>query len=360
MSTVNTTVPGAIVLLGSGETAPSTQKVYDRVFARLDTPPRVAILETPAGFEPNSEQVAQDIGQYLHKHLQNYQPQVTTIPARRSVGELSTNNPALLEPLYAANVILTGPGSPTYAVRHLRNSLCWQLMRICHRLGYILFLSSAATVAVGCVTLPVYEIYKVGLDLYWQPGLDFFASFGLNLTAVPHWNNRSGGADLDTRRCYMGVERFQQLLRLLPDREDTTILGIDENTAVILVPATGQGEVIGQGAATILQGNQTQRFASGASFDLCTLGNWQIPQGHTGLDAALWHHALSRITAWESQQRAEQKPPADVQTWLQQRGIARAERDWVLSDALRDRIRESGWDVRDTPQGQEVVRLSDA
>lgn len=358
MSTMNETVPGPIVLLGSGETAPSIQKVYNRVFAHLDAAPRVAILETPAGFEPNSEHVAQEIGRYLQKHLQNYRPWVTTIPARRATGELSTNNPGLLAPLYESNIILTGPGSPTYAVRHLRDSLCWQLMRICQRLGKTLFLSSAATVAAGRVTLPVYEIYKVGLDLHWQPGLDLFASFGLQMTAVPHWNNQSGGASLDTRRCYMGVERFQRLLELLPDRETTTILGIDENTAVILSPATEQGEVIGQGAVTILRDETTIRFGAGEVFDLHRLGDWKMPQGHADLDPDLWGQTLARMAEWENRQQADAQPSAEVQAWLQQREAARAIRDWPLSDALRDRIREDGWDIRDTAQGQEISRLS--
>ncbi len=360
MSAMNQTAPGPIVLLGSGETAPSIQKVYHRVFADLDAGPRVAILETPAGFEPNSEHVAQEIGRYLHKHLQNYHPHVSTIPARRATGDLSTNNPALLAPLYTANVILTGPGSPTYAVRHLRHSLCWQLMRICQRLGRTLFLSSAATVAVGRVTLPVYEIYKVGLDLHWQPGLDLFASFGLQMTAVPHWNNQSGGAALDTRRCYMGVERFQRLLDLMPDREHTTVLGIDENTAVILSPATGQGEVIGQGGITIMRTDHTLQLASGASFDLRCLGDWQIPHGPGDLDADLWHQTVTRMAEWESRQQAVAQPSAEIQAWLQQRAEARAVKDWELADALRNRIREGGWDVRDTTQGQEIVRLSAA
>ncbi len=351
------TLPGPIILLGSGETAPSIQKVYNRVFTDLAVRPRIAILETPAGFEPNSEHVAKEIKRYLHKHLQNYHPQVITVPARRATGELSTNNPELLAPLYESNVILTGPGSPTYAIRHLRNSLCWQLMRICHRLGCTLFLSSAATVAVGRVALPVYEIYKVGLDLHWYPGLDLFDSFGLKLTAIPHWNNQSGGASLDTRRCYMGLERFQRLLDLLPDRERTTILGIDENTAVMLLPDQGVGEVIGQGLITIIRRDQTLQLASGESFDLRKLGNWKIPQGNEGLDVDLWHQTLNRMAEWERQEHEDPQPPEEVQAWLQQREAARAVRDWELSDTLRNRIRGCGWDVRDTAQGQEIFPL---
>ena len=77
-----TTPPGPIVLLGSGETAPGAQRIYHRLFTQLDTPIRVAVLETPAGFEPNSTAVAEQVATYLTKRLQNFRPQIDIIPAR--------------------------------------------------------------------------------------------------------------------------------------------------------------------------------------------------------------------------------------------------------------------------------------
>jgi cysteinyl-tRNA synthetase len=48
--------------------------------------------------------------------------------------------------------------------------------------------------------------------------------------------------------------------------------------------------------------------------------------------------------------------PAAVAELVEQRQAARAARDFPLSDALRDRVRELGWDVRDTPEGPQVTR----
>ena len=67
--------------------------------------------------------------------------------------------------------VLLGPGSPTYAVRQLRESLLFELIKARHRMGTALVLSSAATLAFGRFTIPVYEIYKVGQDPYWENGL---------------------------------------------------------------------------------------------------------------------------------------------------------------------------------------------
>ena len=57
--------------------------------------------------------------------------------------------------------------------------------------------ASAMALAVSTHTLPVYEIFKVGSELHWMPGLDLFKGIGLDLTIVPHWNNNEGGAKLD-------------------------------------------------------------------------------------------------------------------------------------------------------------------
>ena len=45
------------------------------------------------------------------------------------------------------------------------------------------------------------------------------------------------------------------------------------------------------------------------------------------------------------------RPPEAVTSLLAERAAARAERDWAAADALRDRIRELGWDPVDGPSG---------
>ena len=54
------TNPGTVVLFGSGEASPAGVPVYEAILRRMgrSISPRIAILETPAGFEPNSPQVA--------------------------------------------------------------------------------------------------------------------------------------------------------------------------------------------------------------------------------------------------------------------------------------------------------------
>ena len=71
------------MLFGSGETSASGQKAFDWLFRHVERPLRVAVLETPAGFELNSDRVAGRIGDFLCDRLQNYRPEVTLVPARQ-------------------------------------------------------------------------------------------------------------------------------------------------------------------------------------------------------------------------------------------------------------------------------------
>ncbi len=343
--------PGKIVLMGSGETAPNMQKVYHWLFQQIEQPPRVAILETPAGFEVNSQHVASQIGAYLQHRLQNFDPQVTIVPVRKRGTQFSPDDPALLGPLYSANVILMGPGSPSYAVRQLRASTTWHTLRACHQRGAALVFASACTLAVSAQTLPVYEIYKVGEDLHWKTGLNFLADFGLSVIFVSHWNNNDGGNVVDTSRCYMGQARFAELLKLLPGgADDYTIVGIDEKTALILDLERTECSVLGTGSVTIIRGGQTQVFSNRAVFDLEELGTIRLPV-NTDIPANVWQSVDHAQRTLSTSSVAGRQPPESVLRLVDLRQAARAAKDWSASDALRAQIALLGWRVLDSAEG---------
>ena len=194
---------GKIAFLGSGETSLAGGRIFESLARNISDPSvgqhplRVAVLETTAGFELNSFQVASRVAEFLKTRLQNYKPVIDIIPARKLGTEFSPDNPEILKPLLSANMIFMGPGSPTYAARQLRGTLAWDIIRARHRLGATLIFSSAATISVGAWALPVYEVYKAGEDIHTKSGLDLFADYGMSLSFVPHWNNAEGGIDLD-------------------------------------------------------------------------------------------------------------------------------------------------------------------
>lgn len=344
--------PGLFALLGSGETAPAGGQLYDSLAGALPLPLRLALLETPAGFQPNAARVAGKVADYMRTRLQSRRPVITTVPARRRGTPASPDEPAVSTALCEADLIFLGPGSPTYTVRQLRDSLAFQRMVARHRRGAALVAASAAAIAMGAHALPVYEIYKVGEELHWQQGLDLLGPYGLELVFVPHWNNAEGGAELDTSRCFMGQERFAGLLGLLP--ATATVVGVDEHTALIVDLAAERCRVLGRGGVTVLRAGAESHFGPGEPFELCALGQTRPLDPAAGLPPQVWDETAAPAPA---EPAAPPPPPEPVLALLAQRQAARARRDWTAADTLRGELAALGWEVRDTPDGPLVQPL---
>lgn len=108
---------GPIILFGSGETLPSSGPVYDFIARKMTCPLEIFFLETPVGFQNNSEEVAKNVADYIQQRLSSYHPFSRLIPARAKGTNLSPDNPLILKPILTSNWIFIGPGSPTYTVR---------------------------------------------------------------------------------------------------------------------------------------------------------------------------------------------------------------------------------------------------
>lgn len=335
---------GPVTLFGSGETLPASGKAYEYTARALGGNPRIAILETPAGFQPNSNIVAQKVAEFIGTRLQNFDPIIHLIPARRNEGEFSTNDASILSPMLSANWVFLGPGSPTYAVRHLQNSLLLDYLYALHWAGGAITLSSAGVLAFSALTLPVYEIYKVGDDLHWVQGLNFFANFGLELVFIPHWNNNSGGQELDTNRCFMGVNRFHVLQDRLP--KGMPVIGIDEQTALtITLDEDPKWIVAGAGGVTIYNAGKEMILPEG-SYDPTDLGfSFRNPE-FLPLSSKNILDEIERSRVSE-----EQIAPQDIRRLAQERHLARQSKDWSRADLLRDRISAQGWNILDTDDG---------
>ena len=47
----------------------------------------------------------------------------------------------------------------------------------------------------------------------------------------------------------------------------------------------------------------------------------------------------------------------DIHVILSERAEARKAKDWAKSDELRDKLKEMGYIVKDTPQGQQLTKM---
>lgn len=346
--------PGPIILMGSGETSPSSGAVFEKTANCYKTPVKISILETPAGFELNSPQVAKRVADFLRIRLQNYKPEIYVIPARRKGSEYSPDSPEILEPLYCSDMLFMGPGSPTYTARQLAGTLAYEIIQAKHRTGAALVLASAATIAFGCQTMPVYEIFKAGIDNHWQRGLDFFKDYGLSLIIIPHWNNAEGGADLDTSRCFVGKDRFEALLKISPC--EGTVVGIDEHTSLWVDLANGQAQVFGKDSVHIIRSGEEHRFVSGESIPLHLLGKYApLADISSGIRPEIWQKIKSLQNV--QQKDHEEAPPENIVALLLQREAVRRIKDFKESDYLRKQIEEQGWRILDTPAGPKLEKI---
>lgn len=340
---------GRIAFLGSGETSLAGGRIFESLARFIPGPLRVAVMETPAGFELNSAIVAGRVGDFFKTRLQNFKPVIDLVPARKRGSAFSPDDPEIIKPLLYANLIFMGPGSPTYAIRQLKDTLAWDVIRARHRLGATLVFASAATISIGAHSLPVYEIYKVGQDVHVVDGLNLFKDFGVHLSFIPHWNNADGGVDLDTSRCFVGMGRFADWCNLVPS--ENTTLGLDEHTGIIMDFESGTCEVSGVSSVSLVRECDPKIYPSDSKFALSELGDIHIPDPiEKDIPPHVWEMVMN-APALDAD-----KPSDEIIMLAEQRVSARANKNWAESDKLRDEISGLGWTVQDSKDGYKLVK----
>lgn len=264
------TLPRLLVIMGSGETAPTMKIPHRRVFERLEADGDCAVpvmLDTPFGFQENAPILAAATTKY-------FSDAVSKDVAVAGLARTDTGDSAAIEAAMTrirdANWIFAGPGSPTFALRQwqrtgLRDVLAEKLRPVADGGGGALVFSSAAALTLGCATVPVYEVYKVGMDPWWEPGLDVLADIGINAAVIPHYDNQEGG-NHDTSFCYLGERRLAMLEPELPD--GAFVLGLDEHTGVIMDLDADTAEIVGKGGLTLRRQGVSVRHESGTTIPL--------------------------------------------------------------------------------------------
>lgn len=341
---------GKLIIFGSGETSETAKKVHRKVFKGEPSLQRVAVFETPAGFQPNSQLVAKEVAEHFRFSLPEFIENINVISARKKNTSFSPDNASVLSPVENATFLFLGPGSPTYARAQFENSLALQLIVKRWRNGAILSLSSAAAISFGEFVLPVYEIYKAGADLYWEEGLNVFQEVGLPITIVTHWNNNEGGEKLDTSRCFMGKNRFEKLLKLLP--KDIFILGIDENTATIFDFQSNIFSIEGKGDAFLLRNGEEVVFENKKSFAIESIKSGKKKEVQPPSNQVLIHKPPSG----EKQKIEKNQLSQQLQKLLNEREKAKEAKDFKRADEIRSIFRDQGFVVEDTQSSQEVYK----
>jgi hypothetical protein len=258
--------PRILAIMGSGETAPTMAKVHRALFERLGPGPvPAAILDTPYGFQENADDLSLRTVRFFAESV----GREVNVASYRSRDVDALTAATALARVREARYLMAGPGSPSYALRQWADGPIPVALADLLRNGGILTMASAAALTLGAVTIPVYEIYKVGASPSWLPGLDLLAAAtGLRAAVVPHYDNAEGG-NHDTRFCYMGERRLRDLEGQLPP--GTFILGVDSHTALVLDLDRRTAAVAGLGGVTVRLDGRSSVIPSGSEVSIDAL-----------------------------------------------------------------------------------------
>jgi cyanophycinase-like exopeptidase len=348
-----------LAIMGSGETAPTMAKVHRSLFDRFgEKGVPGAIVDTPYGFQENADDLSERTLEFFATSVGN----PVEVASFRSRDVDAVTQSTAVARIREARYVMAGPGSPSYALRQwaggpIPDALAEKLTG-----GGILTMASAAALTLGLVTIPVYEIYKVGEDPRWLEGLDLLgAATGLRAAVVPHYDNAEGG-NHDTRFCYMGARRLQALEAMRP--EGSFILGVDSHTALVLDLEAGTANVAGLGGVTVRVDGRSTRFQPGATLSIEALG--EAARGlAAGVSAeAVLDAALAGGDGARAERRSGSAPMRDEMTTLEGTFMAALDRDDVrdavaslldLDSAIAGRVR-AGEDSPDLDNASATFR----
>ena len=347
---------GTIAILGSGETSPNLVGVHRELLSDINNSSNAYMIDSPFGFQENANQLVEKIIDFYKVSL-NVDMKLATY---RKIEELHSKSFfKSIKLLENASFIFAGPGSPSYASKLWSGNEFEQILKNHLINGNNSLFASAAASTLGEYTLPVYEIYKVGRDPYWEKGLNILDVYGLSCTVVPHFNNAEGG-NHDTSFSYVGENRMKALL----NKSYSNILGIDEHTALIISGKNKTFKVVGLGNVTVLNKEGTHIFEKDSEEKLNTLQKLLISDKkgsvkkinsiETELNSAD-KSSLKEIANLEIQIESIMKNNERFEILVEKlillRSKLRNEKNYELSDEVRDILESSGLQIEDSEQG---------
>ena len=379
-----------LTIMGSGETSPTMVRTHKELLSALGAQASAVMLDTPFGFQSNADELTERAQEYFRSSVGH---ELGVAGFRRAGGDPLAYEQAM-ERVRRAEYVFAGPGSPTYALRQWHQSDVPEILTEKLRTRGAVTFASAAALTLGVVTVPVYEIYKVGEEPRWCEGLDVLGSVaGIAAAVVPHFNNAEGGTH-DTRFCYLGEQRLRAMEEQLP--EGAVVIGVDEHTALKLDLEAESAEVVGLGSVTLRAAGREVVFPTGSAVTIADLlAERRSPARRSAavsasadledtlsdcvaaFDAAISSgdvdralQALLQAEELDSSRQAVRsmivrlgevartgvREDADiigpfVEALLELRKSARDDKRWADADAVRDQLSSLGVEVRDAEGG---------
>ncbi|HET9919643.1 MAG TPA: Type 1 glutamine amidotransferase-like domain-containing protein [Ktedonobacteraceae bacterium] len=238
--------PGAIALVGSGEylDAMNTTDSYllDTLGGAANA--RVVLLPTASGRETDGPAYWNDLGL---RHFANLG--VKDIRPSRIIDRASADEPEQLALLRDADFYYFSGGDPQQIIGSMRDMTAWEIITSAYHNGAVLAGCSAGAMAFGAYTISVRQVVQSGHSA-WNPALGLVPQ----LVVFPHFDRMAG---------FISNIVFKGLLATLPAGH--TIVGVDEDTALVRVEASvdgtekGRWRVMGRQTVKVFEKDESVR-----------------------------------------------------------------------------------------------------
>src|ERR1035441_3338680 len=335
-------VPRRLAIMGSGETAPTMVKVHRQLLERLGPPPVPAVLlDTPFGFQENVKEIAARAVTYFRESLQATiavtGPSAGAEGPNGGVERAAFTDERLVTAVRDSRYVFAGPGSPSYALRKRDGAFVLGV----HEHTACIFDLDAGTASVegrGVVTvraagrsatLPSGEALPIARILEIAEAL---ARGGARQEADEQGADRAPAPD-DARSSSAGrPASTSPLVDVVRERE------ADFATAVA-------SRDMALAASIVLN---LERDVTEWSTDI-PAGD-ELERAHASLRSLIL--VLGRLSEAGARDPRQVIGPF-VEALLELRNAARQDRRFADADFVRERLAESGIEVRDTPDGSE-------
>jgi cyanophycinase len=239
MNSTNRPAPGALALVGSGEYLPQMESVDRFLLDTLGGPTgaRVVVIPTASALELGMPERWNGMGV---EHFRALGAAVTPVML---LGHDDAHDELVLAALRGADMYYFSGGNPEHVIETLRDTPAWAIIRDRHAAGAVLAGCSAGAMMLGGYTLSVRSVMR-GQPPKWLPALGITPG----LVIMPHFDRMSD---------FAGPEIFRSILASAP--ANATLVGVDEDTALVQVPATGgsasRWQVMGRQTVAVFDGH---------------------------------------------------------------------------------------------------------
>jgi cyanophycinase len=236
MSNTIRTQPGALALVGSGEYLPVMAETDRFLLNTLGGPAaaRVVVIPTASALELGMPERWNAMGV---EHFRALGAQTTPVML---LTRDDAQDAQVLAELRGADMYYFSGGNPEHVIEILRDTPAWEIIQAGYAAGAVLAGCSAGAMMLGGYTLSVRAVMR-GQPPRWLPGLGVVPEIVL----MPHFDRVAD---------YASAEMFRGILAAAP--ASTTLVGVDEDTALIHLPADAEQHwhVLGRQTVSVFDG----------------------------------------------------------------------------------------------------------